>query len=252
MDEICEIVKSEKDRDMLKCGDGFIYMKDRNRDDVFYWKCELVKVLGCKGRAVTSFENGHHLLSSRTGHNHPPNAINVGKKRAAEQLRASARNTNDSPLNIVSTIRDNSSQELAVNLPSSNAQREVVRRIRRKEREREPVRLEDVALSVDYRTTISGIETGILSNFYSRINVNNDTIFLFTTTLNLRMLSNSPFWLMDGTFKTVPLIFRQLYTIHGKIEHNNVWKIVPLVYALMTSKDEESYRAIFRSLSEIG
>src|SRR5438105_682639 len=44
-----------------------------------------------------------------------------------------------------------------------------------------------------------------------------DRILLFTTIANVRYLEQSTFWIMDGTFKTVPNIFRQLYSIHGRV-----------------------------------
>ncbi|POG62753.1 hypothetical protein GLOIN_2v1810198 [Rhizophagus irregularis DAOM 181602=DAOM 197198] len=53
---------------------------------------------------------------------------------------------------------------------------------------------------------------------------------------------------MDGTFKTVPTIFKQLYTIHGSVGDSENSKIMPLVFSLMSSKSEEYYRALFQNL----
>ena len=53
---------------------------------------------------------------------------------------------------------------------------------------------------------------------------------------------------MDGTFKTVPTIFTQLYTIHGRVGGNDNSRILPLVYALMSGKSEECYRQLFQDL----
>ena len=55
---------------------------------------------------------------------------------------------------------------------------------------------------------------------------------------------------MDGTFKTSPCIFRQLYTIHGRVGQNNGDPIVPLIYSLMSSKSEELYRILFQEIIE--
>ena len=52
---------------------------------------------------------------------------------------------------------------------------------------------------------------------------------------------------MDGTFKTVPTVFRQLYTIHAPVGGENS-RILPLVYSLITSKSEEIYRSLFEEL----
>ncbi len=53
---------------------------------------------------------------------------------------------------------------------------------------------------------------------------------------------------MDSTFKTVPTIFYQLYTIHTPIGVKDNSKILPLVYALMTNKSEELYKQLFQDL----
>jgi hypothetical protein len=52
---------------------------------------------------------------------------------------------------------------------------------------------------------------------------------------------------MDGTFKTVPTVFRQLYTIHAPVGGENS-RILPLVYSLITSKSEEIYKSLFEEL----
>ncbi|KAL3885419.1 hypothetical protein ACJMK2_025482 [Sinanodonta woodiana] len=53
-------------------------------------------------------------------------------------------------------------------------------------------------------------------------------------------------WYADGTFKTVPSLFAQLYTIHGLINNS----IVPAVFVSRSEKTEESYRMFFFLLLE--
>lgn len=50
---------------------------------------------------------------------------------------------------------------------------------------------------------------------------------------------------MDGTFSASPLIFPQLYTIHGKVAQG---KVVPLVYALLRSKSRLAYKDLLHIL----
>ena len=51
-------------------------------------------------------------------------------------------------------------------------------------------------------------------------------------------------WLIDGTFKTSPALFYQLYTIHGV--HGGV--VVPFVYVYMPGKSEELYTELFTAV----
>jgi len=54
----------------------------------------------------------------------------------------------------------------------------------------------------------------------------------------LRALSMSTRWHADGTFKTTPLIFKQLYSLHAEIGNNS---LVAGAFILMTRMTEEAY-----------
>jgi hypothetical protein len=54
---------------------------------------------------------------------------------------------------------------------------------------------------------------------------------------------------MDGTFKIVPTVFRQLYSIHLPVGTGENAKVLPLVYALMSSKSEEIYTRLFQEFN---
>src|SRR4051812_42988178 len=73
---------------------------------------------------------------------------------------------------------------------------------------------------------------------------------MFTTKNNIQYLSQAIFWIMNRTFKTVPIIFCQLYTIHAPVGTEENLRILPLVYVLMTRKSEELYKWLFNDLSE--
>ena len=63
-------------------------------------------------------------------------------------------------------------------------------------------------------------------------------ILLFTTSENLKWVKEANFWIMDKTFKTVLTFFWQLYSIYAPAGGNVNFQIVPLVYALTSSKSE--------------
>ncbi|KAK9709138.1 MULE transposase domain [Popillia japonica] len=52
-------------------------------------------------------------------------------------------------------------------------------------------------------------------------------------------------WYADGTFKTNPLLFAQMYTIHA-VQYSNV---IPTVYALLPNKTE--YNRLFSALKNL-
>lgn len=63
-------------------------------------------------------------------------------------------------------------------------------------------------------------------------------LILFATQRNLECLGGASAWFCDGTFKVVPSLFYQLYTIHAL--KNGI--TVPMVYGLLPNKTEATYR----------
>ena len=62
---------------------------------------------------------------------------------------------------------------------------------------------------------------------------------------NLDVLATCDSWFIDGTFKTVPELFYQLMTIHGK---TTTGYILPLVFIMLPSKTSAIYDKTFEAL----
>ena len=73
-------------------------------------------------------------------------------------------------------------------------------------------------------------------------------ILIFTTIVNLNQIRQSLYQIINGTFKTVPTIFKQLYTIYRSIGEKENSQIMPLIYVLMSSKSEKCYGRLFEDL----
>ena len=69
-------------------------------------------------------------------------------------------------------------------------------------------------------------------------------ILIFATDASLQLLASSNHWFMDGTFKIVPELFFQLYTVH--VLHNG--HTIPCLYALLPRKEEATYDELFQEL----
>ncbi|XP_071943684.1 uncharacterized protein [Antedon mediterranea] len=59
---------------------------------------------------------------------------------------------------------------------------------------------------------------------------------------------SSNHWFADGTFKVVPAIFFQLWTVHGVYEGH----VVPLVYALLRNKTQPTYIRVLEVIRQLG
>ena len=70
---------------------------------------------------------------------------------------------------------------------------------------------------------------------------------IFTMPGNTSVLKASTTWMADGTFKTSPQIFTQIYTLHGAKEE----KFLPLVFVLMTHRDAEMYTEMLSAVKSL-
>ena len=75
----------------------------------------------------------------------------------------------------------------------------------------------------------------------------NDRIVIFSTTRNLKLMCECDNWFADGTFKTSPPLFSQVYIIHGFKENN----VIPTVYVLLNSKRKQTYVRVIQELKNI-
>lgn len=101
---------------------------------------------------------------------------------------------------------------VAAVLPTVNSMTQTVRRTRNKN-EMHPVNprnLIELELADEYKTTFKG-EEFLLFDSGPAMN----RLLIFGTSSNLKFLKECDEWYLDGTFKTAPPLFSQLYTIHG-------------------------------------
>jgi hypothetical protein len=76
--------------------------------------------------------------------------------------------------------------------------------------------------------------------------VNGKAFVMFTTSTNLRVLCDCDTVLMDGTFKSCPKFFQQIYGIHDV--QNGYY--MPLVFVLLEDKSSETYGLLLSRIKE--
>lgn len=104
-----------------------------------------------------------------------------------------------------------------------------------------PSCLEDLVLPDHYKITNNG------EPFLMFDSGGKNRYLIFTTIKNLDYLSSCKHWFADETFRSVPNIFMQLYTIHGYCSK----KVIPLIFILAPNKRRTTYKAILSKLNEI-
>jgi hypothetical protein len=101
--------------------------------------------------------------------------------------------------------------------------------------------LSELNLPVEYTKTAKG------DNFLLHDSGPGQTRFLvFSTGRNMELLAQSSNWYADGTFKTAPPLFQQIYTIH--VLANKV--VIPLVYILMNDRSTSTYVKVLTAIKD--
>jgi len=229
-------------------------VRNKVRENRYNWECEkrihrktLETHENCNARATTDCVNGLHTLrGTPTDHNHAPEAHRATVIDFRSDIKKRAHSTRDKPSQILQEVVSNIPLSIQPYLPGPEAVRKIIKRRRRKSLPAEPTTLEDINIPESLRNTFAG-ELFLLRESQ----IENDKILIFSTKFEIEKLVRAKFWIMDGTFKTVPNIFLQMYTIHAPVGGINS-RILPLVYVLMSSKNQKCYEHLFQDLIEIG
>lgn len=244
--EVCNLVNSIRSQPKL-IARGYLLIKDKSHNNKYYWCCEFKDTLNCKGRAITELENGEHVLKKFNEHNHAPEANRVNVSQALNTIKETASSTHDHPIQIIQNVAINMSQDSFYYMPNKEALRKRIKRTRDENTVSEPQSLQDIDIPIHLRTTMNG------EQFLAKdIESGSERMLIFCTTSNLQHLQDAQYWIMDGTFRTVPMLFQQLYTIHAPVGGENNSRILPMVYVLMTNRSEENYRRLFEELIDLG
>ncbi|RGB21477.1 hypothetical protein C1646_777926 [Rhizophagus diaphanus] len=137
-----------------------------------------------------------------------------------------------------------SSQQIGSHLPSHDALRQAVKQVRRANLPVEPQSFANLIIPDNLQKTLSGCKFLIRN-----LNIGDEKVLIFITSNNINYLSKSSFWIMDSTFKTVPTIFKQLYTIHRSVGDSENSQIMPLY--VLTDFEKASINAVHRELHGI-
>lgn len=78
-----------------------------------------------------------------------------------------------------------------------------------------------------------------------------DRILIFSTDANFESLKNCDHWFADGTFRSSPLLFPQLFVIHGLKQDGVNVLCLPLAYCLTPNRTTATYKRVFGQLKKL-
>nr|XP_042894791.1 uncharacterized protein LOC122268734 [Parasteatoda tepidariorum] len=189
--------------------DNEIYYLKNRKNEFSYWRCRRFQH-SCPARVTLV----NDVLKTRVGqHNHESAEGLIAKKEFEENLkkRVVAEGTTPIPKIYNNEIgKEATSVENAANIPSYNTIKNRLYKARHEMRPVLPKAIEELLLTEEWCRIKE-------NNFLLVDDGSGDERFLvFCTAENLKLLCSSHKLWMDGTFKIVPRLFKQLYTIHSR------------------------------------
>ena len=238
-----EVLKSKRGRDKIAFR-GHLYRKDKRSLTRITWRCERRT---CKGRIATTLNYstpGAEAVET-SEHNHESDAAKVEIQRVRGDMLESAVATNDPPRRILQDHSAGLSQEAAARIGSGTNLKRAVTRKRKREEGHPPLPAAPAAIVLpqQFRHTATG------ANFllHDSGQGDNDRLLIFGTDETLQWLTDHRHWLGDGTFKVVPELFFQLYTVHVYVGG----AAIPCIYALMRSKTQPQYDRLWAAIKAL-
>jgi hypothetical protein len=233
-----QFVTSERGNPMLLYN-GFIYKKEKTIGEKTIWKCADYNKNRCPGRVHTMQEE----MVRSTSHLHIPDAAKVQAKGAIANMKEMAKHIELSTQAVVANISSGLPPASSAQLSSISALKRTIQRVRKVAENvpADPRNLREFNLPEEYKN----VDGELFLQFDS--GPGNDRILLFSTQRNLDFMDRCNRWFADGTFKSSPKLFCQLYTIHG-VQYTNV---IPTVFALLPNKSEATYIRLLKALKSI-
>ena len=201
-------------RKLIRNGYMYVYQKALS-DGKTSWEC--VQRRGSKTnpgtcKARLKLDSLDRFVESGHEHSHVPSQTQTVKS----SIKRRAETTNDTAQQVLAGEMAGISPAAAANLPQLGNIRRTIRSQRQTNENLPPLPATRAAIPVlpaEFQTTLSGQQFLL----YDSGVADNDRIFMFGSPDAVTLLNQSTDWFADGTFKTVPEIFYQLYTLHALV-----------------------------------
>ena len=256
--ELAEFVVTHKTT-YLKDKQNFLYIKHCTIKNTTYWKCKNFRKESCTAKARTFMESensqvervitsGEHCHLSRIQEiktiQAVAKALNVAKEQPTLQPRV-----------VFGDITNNLDKEDTVLGVSKSALSRQIQRVRAKE-SKNPVSPKSFKDTITLMTEeIKKLTNGEMFLLYAGPVRDMDPdvpsgswddswpeiepcLLVFMSPFGKELLSTSANWFADGTFKTAPSPFSQIFTTMGELESG---KVLPAVYSCLPNKDHTTY-----------
>jgi hypothetical protein len=207
------------------------------------WRCCKHQTFHCKAKLVTDATG---VVGNATPeHTHNGNVATALARKAVHDMKKKMEETVATPSTSQGAVVVNLPDHVLMALPKRPTLNRILRRHRRKALTAGPT-----------SNVLPPLPTGLDFVFPQRFSASllfdsgpgEDRLIILGDLMLLEGLSRSRLWLADGTFKVVPALYFQLYTVHFEFVGGCN---PPAVYCLMTSKTRAAYDRIVAEVKRL-
>ncbi|XP_076049608.1 uncharacterized protein LOC143030340 [Oratosquilla oratoria] len=233
-----EMIKNNKGGQKL-CYDGYMYTKKSVNKTSIRWECSRRKAMKCSATLYTDLDISIEIKGTK--HSHNSNTAKVDATKARVQMNEHASATRGKPSQIIADTVVNLPVAARAEIGNSESVKRTIRNHKRHALPKDPACLQDLKLD-DSWTMVDGQEF----MFYDSGADSSRRVIVFATEEGLRYLTRSTQWFMDGTFRTAPKLFHQLYLIRCPLGESKI----TCVYAFLSGKTQSIYEEVFQAIVE--
>ncbi|CAF0848187.1 unnamed protein product [Didymodactylos carnosus] len=234
--------KTNRGNDRM-CMGGYTYdfMSQSLKNNHRSFRCSK-KNSGCRAVVHVFIDSNVYKNSNNVEHNHPPNPVDVKRLLVLQKIKE---RMSIEPTSIPRIIEDeyikhnlNTDEQQHFLLPSAQASK--FYKIRAKMLPPNP-KSPDFEVPKLYSTTNNNEDFLIYDSTHKKLG---GRLMIFSTKALIEILCDCDTILIDGTFKTRPILFAQVYVIMGK----HLGEVIPLVWCLTSKRNQDVYKKIFNVL----
>ncbi|XP_028966906.1 uncharacterized protein LOC114828143 [Galendromus occidentalis] len=226
----------------------FLFEVDKKKEQKHYCRCIRKKSDGCSARIIVVKGADAEIIRTSGTLNHEEERRDRIRRAAKTEMKRTLLLRPDKSCkqvyqevlvrSIANLRQDHAAEEIGAALPNFEEVRSSLHRQRAKVRPVLPLSRSDIVLRDTWTRTLDGEDFLVFDDGTT------DRILGFSTEEAMTILCRADAIYMDGTFKVVPHLFAQLYTLHAQYRG----QMMPLVYFLLPDKQKETYIRMFTLL----
>lgn len=228
-----KLIDNKKHPQLIK--DGFVFnfdisaTKSSKKCEKFY-RCSTID---CKSRIIVKNDQ---IVRNFINHNHDHHRKKIVKNKFLKLIKDCSK-IEDSASTVYNKILSSSffkNKEDLSNIPTFNSVKSTINKHKSSNFPKEPLTIDQLKINADYIVDNYG------EHFLQLLDTDCHKLAVFFLDSKLELLASADIVVVDGTFKTAPKLFKQVFTMHVVLQNH----CIPIVYALLSNKKRSSYTKV--------